>query len=208
MKYNKFFDSLKTKPEITEDRDTICCGLPLRQDADYMVCSRCGIIKPLLINETNNKILYEPRIIKQTYSRKIHFKKILLQIQGREIFGNNAMPNIKQYLDKHNITDYNTHNIKNVLFNLNLTSYYLHIQLVRRYLGCDMVIMSDELMARLMRLFLIVEEQISPKGNFPSYHYILRRLLNYLNNYEFDHLLKRLKNESRLDKLWATIKLD
>lgn len=208
MKYNAFFDSIKPKKEMVEDRDTFCCKLPLKQDANYMVCSRCGIIKPLLINETNNKVLYEPRIIKQTYSRKIHFKKILLQIQGREIFNNNAMPIIKDYLDKHNITDYTTDNIKNVLFNLNLTSYYLHIQLVRRYLGCEMIIMSDELMNRLMRLFLIVEEQISTKGNFPSYHYILRRLLHYLNNYEFDHLLKRLKSEVRLDKLWATIKLD
>ena len=208
MKYNKFFDSLKKPKQNTEYKDIFCCEFPLKVDANYMVCSRCGIIKPLLINETNNTILYEPRIIKQTYSRKIHFKKILLQIQGREIFNNKSMSIIKEYLQKNNITDYSTENVKNVLFNLKLNQYYLHIQLVRRFLGCQMVIMSDELMNRLMRLFISIEEQITPSGNFPSYHYILRRLLHYLNNYEFDHLLKRLKSETRLDKLWSKIKLE
>ena len=35
MKYNKFFDSIKPKPEVKEDRDTLCCGLPFRQDSDF-----------------------------------------------------------------------------------------------------------------------------------------------------------------------------
>jgi|GEM_PF-7002547 len=207
MKYNKFFDSLEKPKRTLEDTSMICCGLPLKIDDNYMCCSRCGIIKQLLINETNNSSIFENRIIKQVYSRKVHFKKIILQIQGREIFHNNAMPRIKEYLESNNITDYSTENIKNVLFNLKLTSYYLHIQLIRKYLGVEMIIMTDELMERLMRLFLIVEEQIKTKTNFPNYHFILRKLLHHLEHYEFDPILKRLKNETKLNKIWSKIKL-
>lgn len=206
MKYNAFFDSLKTKKTV-EDTSMICCQIPLKQDSNYMCCSRCGSIKPFFINETNNSSIFENRIIKQVYSRKVHFKKIILQIQGREIFHNKEMPRIKEYLETNNITDYSTENMKNVLFNLNLTSYYLHIQLIRKYLGVEMIIMTDDLMERLLRLFLTVEEQIHTGTNFPNYHFILRKLLHHLGHYEFDPLLKRLKNETKLNKIWSKIRL-
>ena len=208
MKYNSFFDSIKPKKTKEESNDIMCCGMPYKNEGNYMCCSKCGIIKPIIINETANSIIFENRIIKQVYSRKIHFKKIILQIQGREVFHNNAFPKIKEYLEQNNITDYSTTNIKNVLFNLKLNSYYLHIQLIRRYLGCPMVIMSDELMERLMRLFQVVEEQIKTIGNMPNYHFILLRLLHFLGHYEFDPLLKRLKNETKLNIVWSRIRLE
>ena len=207
MKYNSFFDSLKPKKIVEETNDIMCCGMPFKNDGKYMCCSKCGIIRQIIINDTANSSIFENRIIKQVYSRKIHFKKIILQIQGREIFHNTAFPKIKEYLEENNITDYSTNNIKNVLFNLKLTSYYLHIQLIRKYLGVDMVIMKDELMNRLLRLFLVVEEQITSGSNFPNYHFILRKLLHFLEHYEFDPILKRLKSETKLNEIWSKITL-
>lgn len=209
--YKSFFDGLKKDKPLEQKIDlenTMCCGIPLKNDTNYMCCSKCGIIKPLIINDVVgiSTAVYEPRIIKQIYSRKVHFKKIILQLQGREIFHNKEFPKIKQYLDDHKIKDYSTQNIKNVLFNLRLTGYYLHIQLIRKHLGCEMIIMSQPLMDRLIRLFIQVEEQLTG-NNLPSYHFILRQLLDFLGDNRFNHLLKKLKNEKKLQEKWSAVNL-
>ena len=70
-----------------------------------------------------------------------------------------------------------------------------------------MVIMSQPLMDRLIRLFIQVEEQLTG-NNLPSYHFILRQLLDFLGDNRFNHLLKKLKNEKKLQEKWEVVNLN
>ena len=124
-----------------------------------------------------------------------------MQLQGREVFNMREFDKIKKYIDDNQIKDLSTDNIKNILKELKLSNYYLHIQLVRRHLGCEMIIMSDELIDKLMFLFRDVQRQMNLHRNFPPYHYILKRLFIYLGDDRFMHLLRKLKNENKVAKV-------
>jgi len=191
------FEEEEEKQLIIEDSDAdMCCGNPLIIDEYGYVCTTCGKIQ-MIFTSIKMDLPFEPRILKQKYKRSVHFKKILYNLQGREIFHLNSFDKIKTYLKENNITDYSTDSIKNVLRDMNLSSYYLHIQLIRKHLGCEMIIMSDSLMEKLMNLFIQVEQQL-PDKNFPNYHFILKQLLTYLKDFRFMHLLKTLKSEKKL----------
>ena len=201
------FEEEEEKPLIIEDSDAdMCCGNPLLEDEHYMCCGVCGKIQ-MIFTSIKMDIPFEPRILKQKYKRGTHFKKILYNLQGREIFHMKSFDKIKTYLKENNITDYSTESIKNVLRDMHLSSYYLHIQLIRKHLGEEMVIMSDQLMEKLMNLFVQVEQQL-PDKNFPNYHFILKQLLTYLGDYRFMHLLKTLKSEKKLMKEFGNVVLN
>lgn len=205
--FRQFEEEPEEKPLIIEDNDVdMCCGFPLLEDEHYMCCGECGKIQ-MIFTSIKMDIPFEPRILKQKYKRGIHFKKILYNLQGREIFHMKHFHKIKNYLTENNITDYSTDSIKNVLRDMDLSSYYLHIQLIRKHLGCEMIIMSDQLMEKLMNLFVQVEQQL-PDKNFPNYHFILKQLLTYLGDYRFMHLLKTLKSEKKLMKEFENVVLN
>ena len=128
--------------------DGLCCGLPYIIDETGYVCKKCGVLKSKIIDSSTS--IFEPRVIKASYDRSRHFYKILMQLQGREVFNMREFDKIKKYIDDNQIKDLSTDNIKNILKELKLSNYYLHIQLVRRHLGCEMIIMSDELIDKLM----------------------------------------------------------
>ena len=189
--------------EINNDNYYFCCGNPLIQDEYGYVCSKCGKMQKQLIDHTSQEQFY-PRIIRASYDRNRHFKNILYQLQGREIFHLKDLPKIKEYIKENEITDLSTENVKSILKTLKLPGYYLHIQLVRKHLGCEMIIMSDELMMRLELLFNKVQECLGSK-NLPSYHFILKKLFLHLGDLRFMHLLKTLKDERKAEKLFERV---
>lgn len=201
-KINAILDDMvgvfKGTPLGTVD-DGLCCGLPYIIDETGYVCKKCGVLKSKIIDSSTS--IFEPRVIKASYDRSRHFYKILMQLQGREVFNMREFDKIKKYIDDNQIKDLSTDNIKNILKELKLSNYYLHIQLVRRHLGCEMIIMSDELIDKLMFLFRDVQRQMNLHRNFPPYHYILKRLFIYLGDDRFMHLLRKLKNENKVAKV-------
>ena len=153
--------------EDCEIKEELCCGFPLTEDVEYLLCMHCHKTYPL-IKDVDYIKSYEPRILASLiYDRQRHFKNILYQLQGREIFHLKDIDKIKQYIKDNEITDLTTGSIKIILRNMKLTTYYLHIQLVRKHLGCDIIIMSDLLMERLCGLFLQIEQQLNTP-HFPS----------------------------------------
>ena len=191
--------------EEENDNHEMCCGLPLIQDEYGYVCTKCGRMRQQLIDHTSQEAFY-PRIMRASYCRNRHFRNILYQLQGREVFHLKDLPTIKQYIKENEITDLSTENIKRILKTLKLPGYYLHIQLVRKHLGCEMIMMSDELMVQLEILFNKVQESLGEK-NMPSYHFILKKLFLHLGDLRFIHLLKTLKDERKAEKLFEKVKL-
>ena len=200
---NRLLEKVLTKKN--EENYNFCCGMPLIQDEYGYVCSTCGIMQKQLIDHTSQEQFY-PRIIRASYDRNRHFKNILYQLQGREIFHLKDLPKIKQYIKENEITDLSTENVKSILKTLKLPGYYLHIQLVRKHLGCEMIIMSDELMMKLELLFNKVQRCLQSK-NLPSYHFILKKLFLHLGDLRFIHLLKTLKDEKYAEQLFEKVKL-
>jgi hypothetical protein len=187
------------KKKITNINDEICCGMPLKEDEQYLACSICGKITLICASMKIESLPFECRILKQTYKRVTHFKKIIYNLQAREIFNMKKFGIIKQYLIDNNITDYNTDSIKNCLRDMNLSSYYLHIQLIRKHLGVEIDLLTDTVINRLISLFQQVEYLLKDK-NFPNYHFILKQLFIFLKEYRFIHLLKTLKSEPKMIK--------
>lgn len=191
--------------EVNNDNYNFCCGMPLIIDEYGYVCSICGKMQQQLLDYTSQEQFY-PRILKASYSRNRHFRNILYQLQGREIFHLKDLPKIKQYIKDNEIIDLSTENVKRILKTLKLTGYYLHIQLVRKHLGCEMIMMSDELMMQLELLFNKVQQTLGEK-NLPSYHFILEKLFIHLGDFRFLHLLKKLKKPQKAEELFRKVVL-
>ena len=210
MKINKILDNMiyNFNEPINDNNindDRICCDCPLGLDEDVYICRKCHKIYPII---TDGLQIYTPRVIKQNYSTNRHFRNILYQLQGKETFHLKDLNKIKNYIKENEISDYSTENIRLILKKLNLTGYYLHIQLIRKHLGEEMLIIDDKLQRILERKFILVEQAIIRKNkNLPSYHLILKFILHHLQIYKYDHLLKNLKNENKYIKLFENIKL-
>jgi hypothetical protein len=93
--------------------------------------------------------------------------------------------------------------VKTILKKMKLTTYYDHVQLVRRHLGLDVPLINSELETKLVFLFKQVDEQyprIAPtdRNNFFNYNFILEKFFTLLNKKQYIQYLQQLKGTDKI----------
>ncbi len=163
------------------------------------------------INELQNKPRYEVSIKQKElcicYKRIAHFKELLNQIQGKNsiILNTELIQKVKEELGDQ---EPSTSNIKLILKKHKLQSHYEHIPSIQKNLGGEVIEFNPEEELKLCELFEIISVNYSEKfpfSSFPSYHYIIYKLAEYIKYPKLNLLSIGLKDSTKLkhlDHVW------
>ena len=190
-----------------------CIEKTLETESSSYVCTNCGLMEYVLLDEDRMIKEYSP------YERKNHFKDWLKQIQAKEsveiseeIFNKivNELRKNKYYSNKKNI---NRTVIQKILKKLGYSKLYKHTPfIINKITGKPAPTISREIEDKFIKMFEFIQEpweMFKPKGrkNFISYPYILYKFCELL---ELEYLLDffpmlDFPNLAIPDKVWKQI---
>lgn len=185
-----------------------------------LVCSYCGDVDYDIVDSDKSKIndtINEPKLY--MYKRSNHLSEILNQCQGKEStdIPDSIYDDIKKELKKNKITDLSKitkTDIKKTLKSLNLSRYYEHIpHIVNKLNGVALPVISRNLEEKVKQRFKDIQEpfaKFKPKNkkNLISYCYLIRKILELLDEDELAKQFPLLKSREKLkekDETWKLI---
>jgi hypothetical protein len=136
------------------------------------------------------------------YKRINHFKELLSNTQGENINVDiNLVQRVKEELGEQELS---IRNIKLILKKNNQKSHYENIVTIFKNLGGKVIEFSPKEELKLCELFEIISTNYSkefPLSSFPSYHYIIYRLVEYIQHPKLNFLSIGLKDPEKIDQL-------
>lgn len=221
---NNLYNNVLNKEElITYDKFCLCdncnCELNINPDTGEAICEKCGMVQYRVIN-SKLPIYKNNNIEKNNYPYKKfnHFVDCLNKIQGKETIHitDDIINNIAINIRKHNLNydEVKVKDMREILKEMRLAKYYNHIAyILSKITGKQPPTLKKETEEYLKSLFKDIEKSFEKnkqpnRTNFPSYHYILHKMFEYLNLSSFlDYAPLPLDNEKILlqDELWKKI---
>ena len=83
---------------LIEVDDDFCCGLIRLEDDGFMICTKCGVMKPYLEHVKKYDAILNP-----VYSKQANFNKILNQLEATEYFPLKELDQIKLHVKNHKL---------------------------------------------------------------------------------------------------------
>jgi hypothetical protein len=201
----KYTDLLKIRASFEEpciNDDTpynpdICkvCNVNLAEDDGFYVCPNCGVCYEPIINEItysdNINYIYNKKNI---YKRINHFKDVIRKLQGKESI--DVPQNIL------NIIKENFPLTKTVLKKLNLSKYNSHINYFYKYFGYDVLNFPIKIEENIINVFnqinYIYASIVNDRKNFLNYYFILRKILEIINQPTYLIYIPNIKCKCKL----------
>lgn len=224
---NNLYNNVLNKEElITYDKFCLCencnCELNINPDTGEAICEKCGLVQYRVVN--SKLPTYKNNNIEKNnypYKKFNHFVDCLNKIQGKEtIFITDDIINeIAINIRKHNLEydEIKVKDMREILKEMKLSKYYNHIAyILSKITGKQPPTLKKETEEYLKSLFKDIEKSFEKnkqpnRTNFPSYHYILHKMFEYLNLTSFlEYAPLPLDNEKILiqDELWKKICID
>ena len=224
---NNLYNNVLNKEElITYDKFCLCekcnCELNINPDTGEAICEKCGLVQYRVVN--SKLPTYKNNNIEKNnypYKKFNHFVDCLNKIQGKEtIFITDDIINeIAVNIRKHNLEydEIKVKDMREILKEMKLSKYYNHIAyILSKITGKQPPTLKKETEEYLKSLFKDIEKSFEKnkqpnRTNFPSYHYILHKMFEYLNLTSFlEYAPLPLDNEKILiqDELWKKICID
>ena len=224
---NNLYNNVLNKEElITYDKFCLCencnCELNINPDTGEAICEKCGLVQYRVVN--SKLPTYKNNNIEKNnypYKKFNHFVDCLNKIQGKEtIFITDDIINeIAINIKKHNLEydEIKVKDMREILKEMKLSKYYNHIAyILSKITGKQPPTLKKETEEYLKSLFKDIEKSFEKnkqpnRTNFPSYHYILHKMFEYLNLTSFlEYAPLPLDNEKILiqDELWKKICID
>ena len=221
---NNLYNNVLNKEElITYDKFCLCdncnCELNINPDTGEAICEKCGMVQYRVIN--SKLPTYKNNNIEKNnypYKKFNHFVDCLNKIQGKETIHitDDIINNIAINIRKHNLNydEVKVKDMREILREMKLSKYYNHIAyILSKITGKQPPTLKKETEEYLKSLFKDIEKSFEKnkqpnRTNFPSYHYILHKMFEYLNLTSFlDYAPLPLDNEKILlqDELWKKI---
>ena len=187
-------------------------------DEGILMCNECYTNIPYLVE--NDKPSYkEPpqEVCFYAYKKINHFKEILSQFQGKETtqIPIDVIEGIKYQIKKERITydDLTYYKLKDLLKKLGYNKYYEHINFIKDKLGMRPPTFSQELEEILCNFFMEIQYPYAKhcpdyRVNFLHYYYVLYKLLELLEEYDYLTEIPMLKDREKLleqDNIWKKI---
>ena len=184
------------------------------------VCYGCGECNSTLID--SDKPSYKEPILEVcsfSYKRNTHFIECLNKFQALETttIPQNVYDLILKEISKEKITDLKTitsSKMRSILKKINKTKYYEHIfHIINKINGVPPPKLSKELEDKMILMFKQTQDPFSKicpddRTNFLSYSYVIRKLLEILNETEYIKYFPLLKSREKLyqqDVMWKAI---
>ena len=228
-KYNLFNKYMKITTNTELKKETVSqlkmcstCNIEktLHLQEGFLICTKCGESEHILID--SDKPNYKDPILDNKpngYKRMNHFSELLNQCQGKEStdIGNDIFEKIINELNVLQITDLSkldNKNMRSILKNLNLNSYYEHIPyIINKLNGIPPPTMSRELEEKVRSMFKEVQEpwvnfKGSERKNFLNNNYVFHKIFELLEEDDFIIYFPYLKSREKLhehDEIWKKI---
>ena len=220
---NLYYNVMDKEELITNDKFCLCdkcnCELNINPDTGEAICENCGLVQYRIVN--SKLPTYKNNNIEKNnypYKKFNHFVDCLNKIQGKETItiDDNILNDITINIKKHNIdlNDIRVKDMREILKEMKLARYYNDIAfIISKITGKQPPTLKKETEEYLKNLFkdieISFEKNKNPnRTNFPSYHYILHKMFEYLKLYNFlEYAPLPLDNEKILiqDELWKKI---
>ena len=184
------------------------------EDEGILLCRSCGLNMPHLV-ENDKQSYKEPQkdVCVYAYKRIGHFREIIMRFQGKEniVISEDILTIIRNQITKERLTkDQITYKkMKSILKMFELSDYYDNITYIRSLFGIKPPVLPDQLVDTLLNLFSEIQApyaRYSPDGrvNFFNYHYIFRKLLEHLKQYQYLPLIPKLIDRAKIIEQDAT----
>ena len=167
------------------------CNHHFLQDDGVFICCHCNLIEVGLVNG------YTPyyqrnRSPSAPYKRANHWRNRLNELQGI----NSVL--IPEELMKLCKAARSVNDVKTILQKKRLKSYYPLIYTIYRQLGNEVPVFSHSELKRLSGLFDQICLQYKKNKNMVSYHFLLRKLSEFIGRHDIIPFLFILKDKRKL----------
>lgn len=187
-------------------------------DEGILMCNECYKNVPYLVENDKPSYKEPPKeVCFYAYKKINHFKEILAQFQGKETtqIPIEVTEGLKNQIKKERISydDLTYYKLKDLLKKLGYNKYYEHINFIKDKLGMIPPTFSQELEEILCNFFMEIQYPYAKhcpdyRVNFLHYYYVLFKLLELLEEYEYLSEIPMLKDREKLleqDNIWKKI---
>lgn len=187
-------------------------------DEGILMCNECYKNVPYLVENDKPSYKEPPKeVCFYAYKKINHFKEILAQFQGKETtqIPLEVTEGLKNQIKKERISydDLTYYKLKDLLKKLGYNKYYEHINFIKDKLGMTPLTFSQELEEILCNFFMEIQYPYAKhcpdyRVNFLHYYYVLFKLLELLEEYEYLSEIPMLKDREKLleqDNIWKKI---
>jgi hypothetical protein len=180
------------------------------EEDGMLICNSCYQFIPYFIESEKPSYKDPPKEISfYAYQRKNHFKEKLSQLQGKKStqIPIDVIQNVKRQIQKERLelSEITGSIIKKILKNLKYNKYYEHINNIMNILGIPPPVVSPELEEKMCNLFMEIQHPFSifcpdDRDNFFNYYYIMYKLFERLNEYQYLKYIPLLKDDDIIIK--------
>lgn len=225
QEYRKYLDVLNSKTSFNDQTSTECSNLGcpgekiLSRDEDHYVCSFCGLVENIReYDACDGSKDISSETSKSTNNKIPHFRDKLKQLQGK---ASKHIPD-QVYQDVLDEIKYcgldmcwiKPKEIKSILGKKGHPKYYsCSVQIHQKITGSEPCQLTPEQESRMEEMFSQAErtyDMYKPPGknNLQVYTYIIRKLSEILECWEFANTCTKLKDTDKLkdyDRTWKLI---